>query len=55
MNPKDPVRTAKWTTGSVRQRTHDVNVKEGNIYVTVSDVDGTLDSDRYNKRQEDNT
>ena len=45
--------TAKWTAGERRQRKHDVNVRDGNIYVTLTERDGTLDSDQYNgKKQE---
>lgn len=40
-----------WTAGDVRQRTHMVTVRNGNIYVKLTPSDGTLDSDHYNDKK----
>ncbi|XP_045158969.2 Rieske domain-containing protein-like [Mercenaria mercenaria] len=52
VDPHNLDKPPKWTAGEVRQRTHTVTVRDGNIYVTLSSCDGTLDSDHYNKHKE---
>ncbi|KAH3695073.1 Rieske domain-containing protein-like [Dreissena polymorpha] len=54
VDPFHPKTSVKWTAGSQRQRTHAVRVHEGNIYLKLTDRDGTLDSDKYNTEKQDN-
>ena len=48
VDPHNLRKPPAWTAGDVRQRTHKVNVRDGNVYVTLSSLDKQLDSDRYN-------
>ncbi|WAR23785.1 RFESD-like protein [Mya arenaria] len=48
VDPKNPKTSVKWTAGQRRHRTHAVIVRDGKIYVTLTEKDGTLDSDQYN-------
>ena len=52
VDPHNLQKPPRWTAGDVRQRTHKVTVKDDNIYVTLSPLDGSLDSDHYNKPQD---
>ncbi|KAM4809366.1 Rieske domain-containing protein isoform 2-T2 [Rhinophrynus dorsalis] len=47
IDPHDPKRTTKWFSKGVKQRTHKVMVKKGNVYVTLSDTSVHCDSDYY--------
>lgn len=56
VDPHNLEKPPQWTAGEVRQRTHVVTVRNGDIYVRVSHLDGSLDSDHYNdKKRENNT
>ncbi|KAE8635765.1 hypothetical protein XENTR_v10002727 [Xenopus tropicalis] len=46
-DPLDPLRTKKWFSKGVKQRIHKVNVKNGGVYVTLSDTSIRCDSDDY--------
>ncbi|XP_053265007.1 Rieske domain-containing protein [Podarcis raffonei] len=47
INPREPSPKPKWQSKGVKQRTHRVTVDSGNVYVTLSDTDGNIDSDHY--------
>ncbi|XP_054842846.1 Rieske domain-containing protein isoform X2 [Eublepharis macularius] len=47
INPREPSVTPKWRSKGVKQRTHHVTVDNGNIYVTLSDMSDSIDSDYY--------
>ncbi|KAG9487996.1 hypothetical protein GDO78_007675 [Eleutherodactylus coqui] len=51
VNPQDPRRTKTWFSKGKKQRTHKVTVKDGSIYVTLSDVNVELDSDFFAKEK----
>ncbi|KAG8504339.1 Rieske domain-containing protein [Galemys pyrenaicus] len=47
INPKDPSAKPKWCSKGIKQRIHTVTVKNGNIYVTLSNEPFKCDSDFY--------
>ncbi|XP_060092409.1 Rieske domain-containing protein [Heteronotia binoei] len=47
INPREPSVTPKWRSKGVKQRTHHVTVDNGNVYVTLSDIADSIDSDYY--------
>lgn len=48
IDPRDPKKNKKWFSKGVKQRTHKVTVKNGGVYVTLSDTSTmTCDSDFY--------
>ncbi|KAJ7335761.1 hypothetical protein JRQ81_013702 [Phrynocephalus forsythii] len=47
INPREPSLSPKWRSKGVKQRTHTVTVDNGNVYVTLSDVVDSIDSDYY--------
>ncbi|KAH0628091.1 hypothetical protein JD844_008810 [Phrynosoma platyrhinos] len=47
INPREPSLSPKWRSKGVKQRTHSVTVKNGNVYVILSDLDDSIDSDYY--------
>nr|XP_020648867.1 Rieske domain-containing protein isoform X1 [Pogona vitticeps] len=47
VNPREPSLSPKWRSKGVKQRTHTVTVENGNVYVTLSDVVDSIDSDYY--------
>ncbi|KAG8598332.1 hypothetical protein GDO81_002566 [Engystomops pustulosus] len=51
VNHQDPKRTKQWFSKGKKQRTHKVTVKDGKIYVTLSDVNERCDSDFYAKEK----
>ncbi|KAL4236430.1 hypothetical protein ACF0H5_004815 [Mactra antiquata] len=51
VDPHNLDQPPKWTSGDVRQRTHKVTVRDDNIYIVLSEMDGTLDSDHHNKNK----
>ncbi|XP_044131931.1 Rieske domain-containing protein [Bufo gargarizans] len=51
VNPQDPSRSKKWFSKGKKQRTHKVTVKDGSIYVTLSDFDLRCDSDFFAKEK----
>ncbi|NP_001085569.1 Rieske (Fe-S) domain containing L homeolog [Xenopus laevis] len=46
-DPQDPLRTKKWFSKGVKQRVHNTTVKNGGVYVTLSDTSIHFDSDDY--------
>ncbi|XP_063813288.1 Rieske domain-containing protein [Pseudophryne corroboree] len=51
VNPQDPNKTKKWYSRGVKQRTHKVTVRDGAVYVTLSDATAIFDSDFYAKEK----
>ncbi|XP_062984689.1 Rieske domain-containing protein [Elgaria multicarinata webbii] len=47
INPREPSLSPKWQSKGVKQRTHRVTVDNGNVYVTLSDLAESIDSDYY--------
>uniref|UniRef100_A0A8D0GF65 Rieske domain-containing protein n=2 Tax=Sphenodon punctatus TaxID=8508 RepID=A0A8D0GF65_SPHPU len=47
INPTEPSAAPKWRSKGVKQRTHEVTVDNGSVYVTLSDLSVSLDSDYY--------
>ncbi|XP_077203759.1 Rieske domain-containing protein isoform X3 [Paroedura picta] len=47
INPREPSVIPKWRSKGVKQRTHHVTVDKGNVYVTLSDMADSIDSDYY--------
>ncbi|XP_042309624.1 Rieske domain-containing protein [Sceloporus undulatus] len=47
INPREPSLSPKWRSKGVKQRTHSVTVENGNVYVTLSDLNDSIDSDYY--------
>lgn len=52
VDPREPKRIKKWFSKGVKQRTHKVTVRNGGVYVTLSDTSSmTCDSDFYAKEK----
>ncbi|XP_073431517.1 Rieske domain-containing protein [Dendrobates tinctorius] len=51
VNPQDTKRSKMWFSKGQKQRTHKVIVKNGNIYVALSDVNVQFDSDFFAKEK----
>ncbi|XP_056393715.1 Rieske domain-containing protein [Hyla sarda] len=51
VDPKDPKRSKKWFSKGRKQRTHKVTVKDGNVYVMLSDPNMKCDSDFFAKEK----
>ncbi|MGH0141175.1 UNVERIFIED_CONTAM: hypothetical protein FKN15_062708 [Acipenser sinensis] len=51
INPRAPKSTAKWCSKGVKQRTHCVHVRNGDVYVTLSDLSAGIDSDYYQSEE----
>ncbi|XP_069820755.1 Rieske domain-containing protein [Dendropsophus ebraccatus] len=51
VNPKDPQYVKRWFSKGKKQRTHKVTVKDGNVYVTLSDMNTNYDSDIFAKEK----
>ncbi|CAH1772685.1 unnamed protein product [Owenia fusiformis] len=49
--PHQPVKRGPWKSTGVKQRTHCVIEREGNIYVQLSDLTQEMPSDHYNKER----
>ncbi|XP_038621673.1 Rieske domain-containing protein [Tachyglossus aculeatus] len=47
IDPKNPAAVPEWCSKGVKQRIHVVTVKNGNVYVTLSDTSIAYDSDYY--------
>ncbi|XP_053557476.1 Rieske domain-containing protein [Bombina bombina] len=47
IDPHAPNRTPKWFSKGVKQRIHNVTVRNGGVYVTLSDLSQSCDSDHY--------
>ncbi|XP_063151477.1 Rieske domain-containing protein [Candoia aspera] len=47
INPREPSAVPKWQSKGAKQRTHRVTVDNGNVYVTLSDLTDSKDSDYY--------
>ncbi|XP_067424934.1 Rieske domain-containing protein isoform X2 [Emydura macquarii macquarii] len=47
INPTEPSATPKWRSKGIKQRTHKVTVYNGSVYVTLSDLSMSCDSDYY--------
>ncbi|KAJ6669773.1 hypothetical protein lerEdw1_000322 [Lerista edwardsae] len=47
VNPREPSVAPKWKSKGIKQRTHRVTVDSGNVYVTLSDLADSIDSDYY--------
>ncbi|XP_022532319.1 Rieske domain-containing protein isoform X2 [Astyanax mexicanus] len=46
-NPKEPEQPARWYSKGIKQRVHKVTEVDGNIFVTLSDCPGWIESDYY--------
>ncbi|XP_077136888.1 Rieske domain-containing protein isoform X2 [Ranitomeya variabilis] len=51
VNPQDPKQSKKWFSKGKKQRTHKVTVKNGDIYVALSDINEEFDSDFFAKEK----
>ncbi|CAJ0947818.1 unnamed protein product [Ranitomeya imitator] len=51
VNPQDPKQSKKWFSKGKKQRTHKVIVKNGDIYVALSDINEEFDSDFFAKEK----
>ncbi|KAK3585230.1 hypothetical protein CHS0354_006274 [Potamilus streckersoni] len=49
IDPYNAAKPPEWRSMGRKQRTHTVTVREGNIYVTLSDPSQHFASDQYNK------
>ncbi|XP_069483751.1 Rieske domain-containing protein isoform X2 [Ambystoma mexicanum] len=47
VDPKTPSAKPQWCTKGVKQRTHVVTVRNGSVYVTLSDLVNSYESDYY--------
>ncbi|XP_030623876.1 Rieske domain-containing protein [Chanos chanos] len=46
-NPREKVPTARWYSKGIKQRVHKVSEVNGDIFVTLSEVPGWIESDYY--------
>lgn len=50
-NPKDKDQPPCWRSKGIKQRVHKVTEVDGDIYVTLSEAPGSIDSDYYQTEQ----
>lgn len=51
VDPQDPRRSKKWFSKGNKQKTHKVTVKDGRVYVTLTDANIRCDSDFFAKEK----
>ncbi|XP_069081742.1 Rieske domain-containing protein [Pleurodeles waltl] len=51
IDPKSPSTMPKWCSKGVKQRTHNVSVRNGIVYVTLSNMGISYDSDYYSSEK----
>ncbi|XP_066567918.1 Rieske domain-containing protein [Amia ocellicauda] len=51
IDPRDPRSKAIWCSKGVKQRTHSVQERDGDVFVTLSDLSSKVESDYYQSKK----